>query len=95
MSGFVAVGVYVDVTLLLPKAIWTSLFWAATWDYVYVQGMPRAGYAPQWLQHLGELALVVVCEYQRAGPAPRLAPQLQHSTWQHGRVALHFTWAAQ
>lgn len=60
VSRFVAVGVYVDVTLLPPKAIWTSLFWAATWDYVYVQGMPRAGYAPQWLQHLGELALVVV-----------------------------------
>lgn len=32
------------------------LVWAATWDHTDVQGLCRAGPAPHWLQHTGELA---------------------------------------
>lgn len=46
-----------------------SLVWIATWDPNDIQGLYKVDLTPHWLQHLGELALILTdCNTQEHGP---------------------------
>lgn len=48
-----------------------SLVWIATWDPNDIQGLYKVDLTPHWLQHLGELALILTdCNTQEHGPTP-------------------------
>jgi hypothetical protein len=61
MSGSMALqqqgAVSISVAHITTKDHANALVWPVSWDHIDVQGLCRAGSTPQWLWHVGELAL--------------------------------------